>query len=185
LAEAFINMIALLLCKKDIRTNPRQYESFIKQNIDVKVFDFPYKCEGFSRGIAQDSPNFVNFKRIMDNRNHVIHGNVSPEREKIEVVYFDDKTPLFMEGGDNIGNFMAVMEQQHKPEETIKNYTDMHLFFEEILSCLRPELKAHVQLVMADSFPGYDVNRKIVGSLLPEAVITGHLQGVRYDDELA
>ncbi len=178
-------MIALLLCKKEIRTNVRQYDSFIRQNIDVKVFDLPFKCEGFSKKIPQDSNNFVNFKRIMDNRNHAIHGNVNPEKESVEVVYFDDKTPLFKEGGDNIGKFMAAMERQYKPDETIKNYMDMHSFFEEVISCLEPTTRAQVQVVIADSFPGYDVNRKIVGVLFSEAVITGHLPGVRYDDELA
>src|SRR5262249_15470987 len=35
LAEAFINMTILILCKPEIRNNPRQFEQFIRSNIDV------------------------------------------------------------------------------------------------------------------------------------------------------
>jgi hypothetical protein len=38
---------------------------------------------------------------------------------------------------------------------------------------------------MEDPYPGYDPRRKIAGGLLPGTPWIGHLQGVRYDDELA
>ena len=78
LAEAFINMVVLILCKREIRDNQRQFDALIRQNIDTKVFDLFYKCDKFVRPISADSPNFKNFKRIMDKRNHKIHGNISP-----------------------------------------------------------------------------------------------------------
>ena len=95
MAEAFINMTILMLCKPEIRGNNRQFEVFIRSQIDAKIFDLPYKCTGFLSGIDPASPAFVNFKRVIDKRNHEIHGNIDPEREKIEIVYFDNKRPLF------------------------------------------------------------------------------------------
>lgn len=91
LAEAFINMLILILCKKEIKRNKRQFESFIKSNIDVKIFDLFYKCDGFTESINKDSEEFKNFHKIMQRRNDTIHGNVDPESEKIEHVYFDCK----------------------------------------------------------------------------------------------
>src|ERR1017187_495787 len=41
LAEAFINMAILILCKKEIRTNGHQFEAFIRSQIDTKIFDLP------------------------------------------------------------------------------------------------------------------------------------------------
>ncbi len=38
MAEAFINMVILILCKKNIRDNARQFEAFIRSNLDVKGF---------------------------------------------------------------------------------------------------------------------------------------------------
>jgi hypothetical protein len=54
-----------------------------------------HKCTGFARPIDPDSEGFKNFKRVMDKRNHAIHGNCDPEREKIELVYFEETLPLF------------------------------------------------------------------------------------------
>src|SRR5262249_26126539 len=133
LAEAFINMIILMLCKKEIRNNKRQFEAFIRSQIDTKVFDPPYKCDGFAKQIDQTSVSFKNFKRIMDKRNHEIHGNVDPESEQIETVYFEGKRPLFVEPGDHIGKFHESLERQHNPEAIIKDYEDMHAFLLDII----------------------------------------------------
>ena len=64
LAESFINMIVLILCKQDIRRNKRRFDEFIRFEIDVKLFDLFYKCEGFARSIDQNSEEFKNFKRV-------------------------------------------------------------------------------------------------------------------------
>ena len=37
---------------------------------------------------------------------------------------------------------------------------------------------------MEDPYPGYDASRQIVGALLATTTAIGHVQGVRYDDEL-
>jgi hypothetical protein len=42
LAEAFINMIVIILCKREIRDNERQFEAFIRSHIDTKIFDLAY-----------------------------------------------------------------------------------------------------------------------------------------------
>ena len=90
-------MAILILCKKEIRDNKRQFEAFIRSQIDAKIFDLSYKCQGFTRKIDHNGSSYKNFKRVMDKRNHVIHGNIDPEREQTEIVYFEGKRPLFRE----------------------------------------------------------------------------------------
>ncbi|MEQ1945742.1 MAG: hypothetical protein ABL995_01035 [Bryobacteraceae bacterium] len=184
LAEAFINMIVLILCKQEIRRNKRQFDEFIRSQIDVKLFDLSYKCEGFAKPIDQHSEEFKNFKRVMDKRNNAIHGNCDPEREKIESVYFEGKRPLFVEPGDHIGKLLEVLERQHEPGTVIKDYEDTHAFLLHILSCLKPGQADPVQAILDARFPGYDVNRKITGYLFPDHVVIGHAPGTKYDDEL-
>jgi hypothetical protein len=77
MAEAFINMVILILCKKDIRNNNRQFDAFIRSQIDTKLYDLAYKCEGFVRPIDQNSETFKNFKRVMDKRNHAAYSGRS------------------------------------------------------------------------------------------------------------
>jgi hypothetical protein len=184
LTEAFINMVALMLCKREIKNNQRQFEYFMRQNIDTKVFDLYYKCEGFSKQISADAATVVHFKQIMDRRNHAIHGNIEPQRDMIEVVYFEGKTPLFQDGGDNIGRYQAAMERVYRPRDVIRDYEGIYLFFEEVISCLEPETAKGVRLILEDPSPGYDLKRQIAGALLPHHAILAQFPGLRYDDEL-
>jgi hypothetical protein len=185
LAEAFLNMAILILCKKEVRENARQFDAFLRSQIDAKIFDLPYKCQGFVKRIDPDSPTFKNFKRVMDKRNHAIHGNIDPEREQIEVIYFEGKRPLFKEPGDHIAKRFEAQVRQYKPETMVKDYEDIHEFLVYLADCLEPRLRKEFWQLMEDPYPGYDASRKITGALLPEATVVGHLEGVRYDDELA
>ena len=185
MAEAFINMTILMLCKPEIRDNKRQFDAFIRSQIDAKVFDLPYKCTGFVSSIAPKSTAFVNFKRIMDKRNHEIHGNIDPERERVEVVYFDNKRPLFIETGDHIENFIESIERQAQPDVVARDYESTHEFLASIVSCLERDLQPDFWRIMDDTHPGYDAKRKKAGALFPGHVFTGTFEGLRYDGDLA
>jgi hypothetical protein len=121
LAEAFINMAILILCKKEIKGNDRQFDAFIRSQIDAKIFDLPYKCEGFARKIDPAALTYRNFKKVMDKRNHAIHGNIDPEREQTEVIYFEGKRPLFKEPGDHIGKHFESLVDCRKDGVTAGN----------------------------------------------------------------
>lgn len=185
MAEAYINMVILILCKPEVRSNKRQFDAFIRSHIDTKLFDLSYKCKGFSRSIDHNSETFKNFKRVMDKRNDVIHGNCDPEREQIELVYFEDTRPLFTESGDHIGKFFEALERQYEPKTVIKDYEETHAFLSDILACLEPGLAERVRTIMEDPYPGYDIDRNKTGALFPHRFVVVAGQGVRYDDELA
>jgi hypothetical protein len=185
LAEAFLNMVILILCKQDIRSNKRQFDAFIRSQIDTKVFDLFYKCEGFARPIDQRSETFKNFKRVMDKRNHAIHGNCDPEGEIIERVYFEGKRPLYKESGDHIGKFFEALERQHQPNAVIKDYEDTYAFLVDTTAYLKPGYAQDLWRVIEDPYPGYDIGRNITGCLFPNYIATAAALGVRYDAELA
>jgi hypothetical protein len=120
----------------------------------------------------------------MDKRNNIIHGNVDPEIEQVERVYFDGKIPLFEQPGDHIGKFFEALERQHDPETAIKDYEDTHTFLLEIVACLEPEMVPAFWQVMEAPYPGYDLRHNIAGCLFPDHVLMDYVQGFRYDDEL-
>lgn len=185
MAEAFINMVILILCKKEVRLNKRQFDSFIREEIDAKIFDIPYKCESFRKPIDQNTDAYKNFKRVMDKRNHAIHGNIDPIKEQVEEVCFEGKVPLFKRPGDHIRLFFDALEKQYQPSSVIKDYEDTHKFLLQIVDCLEPGMVHPFWQIMEDSYPGYDVGRKITGHLFPDYVSAVYAQGIRYDDELA
>jgi hypothetical protein len=174
MAEAFLNMMILILCRKEVRENARQFDAFLRSQIDAKIFDLPYKCRGFVDKIDPNSETYKNFKRVMDKRNHAIHGNIEPERERIEVVYFEGKRPLFEEPGDHVAKRLEAPFRQYSPEHIVKDYEDTHAFLQSLGDCLEPGLRAEFWQLMEDPYPGYELSRKIVS----------HGQGMRYDDEL-
>ena len=59
-----MNMTILILCKKEVRNNKRQFEQFIRSNIDIELFDLAYKCEGFVRPIDHQSDVSKTSKRL-------------------------------------------------------------------------------------------------------------------------
>jgi hypothetical protein len=185
LAEAFINMLIVVLCKPEVRKNKRQFDAFIRSQIDTKIFDLSYKCQGFARTVDHNLVTYKDFKRVMDERNQIIHGNCDPIAEQVHVVYFDGKRPIFPEAGDDLGKFFEAQERQYKPAVVVKNYEDTHAFLQEIMACLGPRWARDAWIILEDRYPGYDVNRHIAGSILPSRVVTGVMQGVRFDDELA
>jgi hypothetical protein len=183
-AEAFLNMLVLMLIKPDVRDDKEAYEAFVKQAIHQKLLELHDKCIGFARGIDPNGDGFKNFMRIRDKRNDALHGNVEPEADRVDEVYFDSKIPLFKSPGDNIGMFWAMMEKRYAPADVLKDYEDMQLFLHEITLCLEPEVQEAVDIVFSDSYPGFDVGRKKLGKLFPDFVVASYLPGTRYDDEL-
>ncbi len=128
MAESFINLLILALCKSDVRNDQRQYDSFIRSNIDVKVVDMFYKCEGFNRRPDAQDAKFAKFKTIMDHRNDRIHGNIRPETDAFEIVYFDGTIPVYPVGGDHIAAFFEGLERQNDPQGVVADYENVHAF---------------------------------------------------------
>jgi hypothetical protein len=184
LAESFINIFVLALCKPEIRDNRRQFDAFIRADIDTKLFDLAYKCKGFVGPVDQNTDAYKGFKRVMDKRNNTLHGNCDPEREQLEVVYFEGTRPLFKEPGDHIGKYLEIQERQCQPEVVIKDYEATHGFLAYLVTCLEPGLATAFTSVIETRYPGYDIGRKKVGVVLPDHVSMGRTEGVKYDDEL-
>jgi hypothetical protein len=184
LAETFINMLILILCKQEVRRNERQFSAFIRANIDVKLFDLHLKCEGFTRGIDANSPAYKKVKQVMDKRNDIIHGNANPEAEQLETIYFEGKRPLFKEPGDSIGKFWEAMERQYQPALVLRRYVDVYAFLLDIAAHLKQSVVTGFWKIMEDNYPGYDLARRITGQLFPDQVVVGSVSNLQYDDQL-
>jgi hypothetical protein len=104
MAEAFINMVILTFCKSTIRDDPIAYMSFLRASVPNRIALLSDNCVGFDRPIDKSTQAYANFMRVVNKRNFILHGNVNPVREQIEVVYFDSRRPLFVSPGDHMKN---------------------------------------------------------------------------------
>lgn len=184
MAEAFINMVILALCRPEVRNDKRRYDAFIREQIDLKIGDLSLRCQGFAKPVDMKTDVAKAFKRVMDKRNNSIHGNIDPVREGIETVYFDGKRPLYPEGGDHIGKFKASLARHYRPLEVVADYEATHMMLLEIIEALEPDLHEQLWAILGDAYPGFDERRQKVGKLFPDRYVGGYLQGMRYDDDL-
>lgn len=183
LAEAFVNLLIFLMRKDELKQNPRQYDQYVRQQIDTRVFDLHLKCNHFTSGVDPGRGEYKAFKRVMDRRNHHLHGNIDPVKDGIETVYFDKFTPLFEKGADPILELFRKKESVFDIPGVLGRYHDAHFFFQYVLGLIEKKIRAEIQMLMDDGTIGYDASRSKTGRLFP-----GHevmmVMPLDYDDEL-
>lgn len=184
MAEAYVNMLILTFCKNDIRDDKARYEAFIRTNIPDRLALLSENCDGFEKPVDKTLPGYADFMRIISKRNFQLHGNVDPVREKIEVVYFDKRRPLFVYPGNNIELLFDQLESNADPAGLLKEYVSLHGFLAEIADCLTPRHKSFFEQVVSDAYPGYEVNKRRPTRLFPDHYVWAAAQGTRYDDQL-
>src|SRR3954451_16687670 len=102
MAEAFLNMVILTLCKPAVRNNKTLYDTFLREKIPQRVANLSTNCIGFEQSLDLKTDAYKAFLRVMNARNFVIHGNVDPVRDAIETVYFEGKVPISAANGNHI-----------------------------------------------------------------------------------
>jgi len=184
MAEAFVNMLILYTCKPEIRDDKRQYDAFIRSNIDLKIIDMFYKCRWFTKIPNNSDSEFKDFMGVWNKRNDALHGNVDPVRDSFETVYFDDKRPLHVVTGDPISKHYSNREKVSDPSGAVADYEAVNRFTTYLLGCLDLRVRDGVARLMQEATPGWRSDVKRFGSLFPAHIATAYWR-IRYDDELA
>jgi hypothetical protein len=184
MAEAFINMIILTFCKDEIRNDREEYDRFVRDTIPSRLDLLSINCHGFERPIDKSTQIYGEFMRVVARRNFALHGNVDPDRETIEFVYFDGRRPLFTKPGHHLEKLFEQLELLHRPRDTVADYENVHLFLLEIMDSLSRKHRAFFEQVIEDGYPAYEVKKKRVTRILPDQVMMCMLPGLRYDDQL-
>lgn len=183
LAEAFINLVIFMTRKDELKRNPRQYEHYIRQPIDTRVFDLHLKCNYFTAEVDPNSDEYKAFKRVMDRRNHNLHGNIDPSKDATETVYFDNFTPLYERGADPILELFKNKEAVFDVAGVLARYHDVHTFLIYVLGLIEEKPRAEIEMIMEGSTFGYDVSRERPGHLFSSLEVM-MLMPLKYDDEL-
>lgn len=184
MAEAYINMLILVFCRNEVRDDPERYEQAIRAKIPDRIGSLHAICDGFERAVDKSTETYASFMRTIAKRNFSLHGNVDPMREQLEIVYFEDKVPLFVNPGHHIERFFEHLERQNHPQDVITEYENVHLFLVELREHLTLRNRRFFEAVITDSYPGYELTKKRATRLFADHLVMGMPQGIRYDDQL-
>lgn len=140
-AEAFVNLVIFVQARKDIKDDPRLYDNLIRQPIDIRIKSLHINCLGFERPIDYTHSACKNFHTLVNERNDLLHGNISPEKQKFNEVFFLGRVPVFKEYRSLWERTIAVdskavgLDRLSDEVATVKAFTDY------LLSCLKPKTR--------------------------------------------
>lgn len=170
LAESFINFLIFSLAKPEVKSNERLFNSTVRQAIDIRVQSLHLNCLGFQKPIDYTATECKQFHTLMNDRNDLLHGNVEVNKLSIGDIYFQDRTPLFIEYDDiwsvSIGASMnsvrfATVHSDHKIVET---------FIEYIIGHLESSVAEQIRHLMTISHLGFNSATGRLGVLIPDSI---------------
>lgn len=170
-AESFINLLIFLLAEDDIKEDKRQYDSFLKQPIDLRIKGLHRHCKGFAYPIDYSVDCCKQFHSLMNNRNDLLHGNIDPRQSEFDIVYFDNKTPLFESFKDYTFYSCQASIRNVTPELAINDYQVVQNLIAYILICLDKKSSLKVRRFMDTKNPGWNDKTKRVGILFPPYIV--------------
>lgn len=185
LFESFIGLIVAVMVKPDIRRDAEAFGALVRCPLNKKLTGLAERCWGFARPLVQEDPVFGRYWTVVNRRNDIIHGNVDPVRDALEVVYFHGKRPLYKTGGDRIRQHWKRLIDRYRPHEVLDDYLAMYALILDILEHMTVDGRRTIEMIMEDTQPGWDNRRKKPGRLFPDHVATTVFEGMRYDWELA
>lgn len=167
--EALINLIILILAKKEIKDNSRLYKSTIHDQIDLRIQRLNLNCQHFIKPIDINDRRYKNFLTIMNSRNDFLHGNVDPLRWNFGEIYFDQHTiPIYEDNFDFMELATKNMLKFVEPDAVLQEYRHLEEFKDFILEHVTKEAREAVACIANTLEPGWRKDNKVVGILLPE-----------------
>ncbi len=149
LAEAFVNLLIFILVRTDIRKDQRLYDNVIRQPIDVRIKSLHINCVGFERPVDYAHDACRRYKSLINERNDLLHGNVSPEKQSFNDVYFSGNVPVFKEYRSLWQRTVAVDSETVGLPRLNDEVATVEAFTAYLLSCLSPKNQDMVRTVIA------------------------------------
>jgi hypothetical protein len=184
LFESFLGLLVAVFLKPEIRRNVRVSEAFKRSALDIKLYELEAKCSGFAKPISESNEVMRRYWNVVNERNDVIHGNVDPIADALEIVYFEGNKPIHRSGADVFTAYFSSLLKQYKPEKVLSDYHCAHEMIAEVLNHMVPAYKQATMRLMNDPQPGWDADRLKFGLLFSDHLASMYLESLRYDADL-
>lgn len=170
--EAFVNLLFFVLANEDTKKDKRVFDSFLRQQIDVRVKTLPNYCEGFRERIDGKDEEFKNFHRIFLARNDLLHGNINLKDLQVEQLYFDGDIPLYLEWKSEFARRLAPIIEFIEPATAREDIISGSEFIIYLVNKLEPEIADQIWMLTGAQLLGHRKDKNRLGLLFDGDVDT-------------
>ena len=170
LAESFVNFVIFILCRPDIKKSSRWFNSVVRANMDVRVQSLHINCIGFKQPVDWASEPCKAYNSIVNRRNDILHGNISPEKLKIGEIYFKGKVPIFKEYQTLWQHSIGVSLDASGFFSVQEELGVVTKFMEYVMGCLENTYKENVEFMSKRRDLGLNKKNGRIGVLLPDSI---------------
>jgi hypothetical protein len=146
-------------------------DSILRSQIDVRVKTLHLNCNGLNGPYNQDDDRLKNFLRLMDKRNDLLHGNVLPEKNTFDNIYFDGTIPITEYPTDLSVEFSKQNLFMLEEEKVEKDYNTLIEFKEYLLSNIKNEIHDQVEHIIDLSQLGWNKRTNRIGVLFDDVIM--------------
>lgn len=169
-AEAFVNL-TIFVCGGPSLRKSGEYASLVREHIDTRVARIHEICAGFVRPVNDGSEAYKGFLRLMNYRNHLLHGNVDPTRSTFDTVFFDRHRPVFVEEDNLALRIPRKASESASPRVALADVEVVEAFIAHVWDCMKPGTLRSLVAVMGEGYPGWRRDTGAVGILFPERIV--------------
>ncbi|MEF9965003.1 MAG: hypothetical protein RR779_11580 [Comamonas sp.] len=170
MAEAFVNLLFFTLARPSVRKDEGLFKGIFRQSMVVRVKSLPYYCIGFSGVIDGEEKSVVDYFKLIDTRNDLLHGNINVDRLKFNELFFSDRVPIFNEYSTMWERSLGISYRAVGLQEVHRELQVVEVFIEYIMSKLQESVREQIRFV-GDSFNlGFRTDNGRVGFILKESL---------------
>ncbi len=175
MAEAYVNLLLFVLMRPELKSDERLRENTLRQPIDVRVKSLHITCIGFSKPIDYASPECKAYHSLVNERNDLLHGNVSLEKLRFNEVYFAGKVPVFNEYRSMWERSLGVEIQAFGLHRLAHEVKTVKSFIEYLTSCMQPDLKKQIDQIAETRDLGWNQQTGRIGILFSDHLADMHI----------
>ncbi|MHA0898620.1 hypothetical protein [Enterobacter ludwigii] len=171
-AEAFINFIIFTLAKTKANEDREKYEKYIRSPINERVKNLHLMCNGFNCAVDyNNNDSCKEFQSVMNIRNEMLHGNVNPNTNHFDTVYFEGKVPLFAKFTSLAFDSYVASQTGIEFETLLKRYESIQNFISYILTCMEIPVAKQIIIMLDEPFPGWNPKTHRLGKLFADKAV--------------
>lgn len=173
--ESLVNLTILVLAVPSVRKDDRLLEDCFRKAIDIRLKTLHLVCQGLQHEINQNDDRFKQVLRVMQSRNDLLHGNVEPHTNALQVVFFDGTIPLLPAETDISVQFASETLYGVEDDKVSEDYNSIKGLRTLIVDALSPNLRKGYEAALDNTQLGWRKDTRRIGILFNNTLMQSFL----------